>query len=247
MTINKAYCGRRNGKGLRNEILREEIDGFGSVFITLKQGKTFKSVQKRGKVRVFLVISGKGKVTEKNMRFTVDGVSLFVPAPGETCTFSAIVEDFIILEISIALTAGEMRTTEKGSAPFPYFIAYADAPKYRESIKSPKTISRMILPEDIVPRFCVGSVETTGPDEVGTHSHPMLEQMFFGLPGNKCVVTADDEETVFDEHVLLHIPLGSEHGVKAGEDQYIHYIWMDLFRSADDMGYIGANHILVDP
>ena len=104
----------------------------------------------------------------------------------------------------------------------------------------------MILPENIVPRLCIGSVETSGPDEVGAHTHPMLEQLFYGLKMNNCIVRADGIEAAFKENTLLHIPLGSRHGVVVEEGKILNYIWMDLFRSQEDMGYIRDNHIMKD-
>jgi len=97
-----------------------------------------------------------------------------------------------------------------------------------------------------VPRLCIGSVETSGPDEVATHTHPMLDQLFFGLPGNDCMVMADNAESRFLENDLLHIPLGSMHGVSVEAGKHLHYIWIDLFHSEEEMGYMKDTHIIID-
>jgi hypothetical protein len=88
--------------------------------------------------------------------------------------------------------------------------------------------------------------ETTGPDQVAKHTHPMLEQLFLGLPGNDVSVMADSYETMFGENELLHIPLGSNHGVKVENGKTLHYIWVDLFAHASEMDYMKDNHILLD-
>jgi len=75
----------------------------------------------------------------------------------------------------------------------------------------------------------MGTVQTKGPDEVGAHEHPMLEQLFFGLSGNNCTVYADDAQTAFPEYSVLHIPLGSRHSVSVEEGETLNYIWMDFF------------------
>jgi hypothetical protein len=151
-----------------------------------------------------------------------------------------------LLEITIMLNEKEFDSVRLQTGKLPYFVDYTKCAEYKESIKSPKTTSRTILPENIIPRFCLGSVETTGPDTVGAHAHPMLEQLFFGLPHNDCVVKADEAVTTFKENTLLHIPLGSTHGVTVEEGRILYYIWMDLFRSQDDMSYIRENHITKD-
>ena len=174
----------------------------------------------------------------------VHEIALFVPAPNEMVIVSADKTELDVLEIEIALSEKEYADFKNQNENSRYYKVYSKCKKYKEAIKSKKTTSRMLLPENRVPRFCVGSVETYGPDEVGKHKHPMLEQLFFGLEKNDCVVTADDQETEFKEYMLLHIPLGSEHGVKVEAGKNIHYIWMDLFRSQKEMKYITESHIM---
>ncbi len=123
-----------------------------------------------------------------------------------------------------------------------YFKAFSDCPVYTEEIKSPKTLNRMILPERLVPRFCIGTVETTGPDEVGAHSHPMLEQLFLGLPGCRCTVHADDASIVLTENMIIHIPLGSMHSVEVAEGDKLSYVWLDFFKTIEGQDYISEQH-----
>jgi quercetin dioxygenase-like cupin family protein len=123
-----------------------------------------------------------------------------------------------------------------------YIKALADCPTYKEDIKSDKTLNRMILPEGLVPRFAMGSVETEGPDEVGEHDHPMLDQIFFGLKGCKCSCFANGEETVLTENMMLHIPLASKHYVSVAEGDKLAYIWMDFFLTLEGEKYMGEQH-----
>ena len=71
----------------------------------------------------------------------------------------------------------------------------------------------------------------------------MLEQLFFGLKDNHVIVKADDMRLNFTENILLHIPLGSDHGVDVEADNKLHYIWIDLFRNREDMNWITQEHI----
>lgn len=106
---------------------------------------------------------------------------------------------------------------------------FSDCPAYSEAIKSAKTVSRTLLPENFVPRMAMGTVETTGPDTVGAHRHPMLEQLFLGLKGNDITVIADNARANLTAHSILHIPLGSNHGAEVAEGSRMHYVWMDFF------------------
>ena len=75
----------------------------------------------------------------------------------------------------------------------------------------------------------MGTVQTIGPDEVGAHRHPMLEQLFVGLSSNKCTVYADDEQVEFSQYAVLHIPLGSMHSVAVDKGEFLYYVWIDFF------------------
>jgi hypothetical protein len=123
-----------------------------------------------------------------------------------------------------------------------YAPKFVDCPAYREDIKSAKTINRMLLPEKFVPRFCMGSVETTGPDLVAAHEHPMLEQLFFGLKNCNAVCHADASQAPLLENTLLHIPLGSKHSVSVKEGNTLYYIWLDFFLSLEGQTYMGQQH-----
>jgi len=132
---------------------------------------------------------------------------------------------------------------EENAPKFPIFLSYSDCKTYKEKIKSEKTVSRTLLSEYTFPRLCIGSVETTGDDHVAAHRHPMLEQLFFGLQDNDCIVKADESEMEFKESVLLHIPLGSNHSVDVQKPKKLHYIWIDLFRERKGMDWITQEHI----
>jgi quercetin dioxygenase-like cupin family protein len=120
----------------------------------------------------------------------------------------------------------------------PLVKKFRECTPYREAIKSAKTVSRTLLPENYVPRMAMGTVETTGPDEVGAHRHPMLEQLFLGLRGNDITVTADDERANLKEFAILHIPLGSNHGAKVEAGKKLHYIWMDFFMAKEGQEWL---------
>jgi len=128
----------------------------------------------------------------------------------------------------------------------PYIKAIADCPVYKEAIKSPKTLNRMILPEGFVPRFCMGTVETTGPDEVGAHEHPMLEQLFLGLQDCSCTVCADDASILLTENMIMHVPLGSVHSVKVDKGDKLSYVWLDFFKTLEGQSYMDEQHEMED-
>jgi hypothetical protein len=196
-------------------------------------------------IQAYLITHGRGIIKQGIKQFEVNGLNLFVPSRLEEASVMARSGPFGMLEIEIKLTDAEYQLLKQQSK-LPYFVDYTQCMQYKEAIKSEKTISRMILPENIIPRFCMGSVETSGTDQIGAHSHPMLEQLFYGLKMNNCIVTDDGIEATFKENTLLHIPLGSRHGAVVKEGNILNYIWMDLFRYQEDMSYIKENHVIKD-
>ncbi len=120
----------------------------------------------------------------------------------------------------------------------------SECPTYTESIKSEKTLNRMILREGMIPRFCAGTVETIGPDKVDSHVHPMLDQIFLGLPGCNCTCYADEESAELTEFMLLHIPLGSEHASSVDAGKKLNYMWFDFFLTLEGQEYMNKQHTI---
>lgn len=119
-----------------------------------------------------------------------------------------------------------------------FFTRFIDCEPYTEKIKSPNTTSRTVLPADIVPRVSLGTVEAMGPDQVGAHEHPMLDQLFLGLSNNDIVVHADDASVNLKQYALLHIPIGSSHGVTVDEGKKMNYMWMDFFLTKEGQEWL---------
>jgi len=251
MNINSASCeitGAGNfDRGIaRILILPGEIVGIKTFYAELRGGIANKYLPEENEQRIMLFTGGTGSIQQDGADFAIDELSLFVPDLHREFIISCGKEDLSYLEIIVHLAADDLLWLGEREHKFPCFIRYAECRQYVDDIKSEKTVSRIILPEDIVPRLCIGSVQTGGPDEVGAHTHPMLEQLFFGLAGNDVIVLADSAEARFMEKDLLHIPLGSSHGVKVEAGNKLHYVWIDIFHSLEDIDYIKDNHIMKD-
>jgi hypothetical protein len=249
--INSASCAKIapdefNRRIARKLILPGEISSMQTFCTLLRAWIANKYFPEEKRLRVFLFTDGTGNIKQYGKNFRIDELSLFVPDIHRAFTIASGEKDLAYLEMVLLLSAGDLLILDERAEKFPYFVRYAECRQYDENNKSAKTVGRIILPEDIVPRLCIGSVQTSGPDEVAAHTHPMLEQLFFGLPGNDVVVMADSAEARFLEKDLLHIPLGSMHGTKVAAGKDLHYVWIDLFHSMEDMGYITSSHILKD-
>jgi quercetin dioxygenase-like cupin family protein len=180
----------------------------------------------RGHHIVWLVLSGAANLRVGKKRHPVEGETIAWPPLGASVR--------IDVPAGAVLQALRVRTrlgTEDGApAKREAFVkAFRDCPTYRDAIKSAKTVSRTLLPKDeMIPGVAMGTVETEGPDEVGAHRHPALDQLFLGLQGNEITVTADDAQATLEAFALLHIPLGSSHGAQVAAGRKLRYLWMDF-------------------
>lgn len=225
------------------EVLTGEIEGMRTLFRSVRPGETIQTAASEREGRVYVFVSGRGSLDCGGVSHAIGEIAFYAPCHNAPFCVRASGAPLSFLELIVELSDTDLAELADNSAAFPIFLSYSECKTYRERIKSDKTVSRTLLAEFTFPRLCIGSVETTGDDRVAAHQHPMLEQLFYGLPDNDCTVKADEAELTFGEGHLLHIPLGSSHGVEVREPKKLHYIWIDLFRDRLGMDWIVQEHL----
>ena len=177
-------------------ILTNEIAGIQVDHIALTGENAIVDYSKDGYKTIYLFVSGKGSAMAANTTYEIVPETILLPNIAKSITIKTAEKDTLhYVRIASKLTAQDLLDLKE----FPientqkvYYAKFTDCKAYTEPIKSPNTISRTILPNKIIPRIAMGTVQTKGPDKVGAHAHPMLEQLFLGLSKNNCVVYADD-------------------------------------------------------
>jgi quercetin dioxygenase-like cupin family protein len=202
------------------DVLPGEIPGIRSSTVSLAPGVTHREPASAEEDRVFLVFAGNGEIAAGGkgypvMRETIAhfpvGWSVDVKASGARGL------DILILRLTLTPVDREDLAAHTDLNRAAYVKTFKECEPYGEAIKSAKTVSRTLLPKDIVPRMAIGTVETTGPDQVAPHRHPMLEQYFLGIEDNDITVVSDDTRTALKANDLFHIPLGSNHGAEVAD------------------------------
>lgn len=215
-------------------ILKDEIKGINveHIAITSKKEDTFNKNYKA----IFLFIKGNGNVVAADSTYEIVPETILLPQSLKHITINSSKNDTLhYLRITTKLTAQDRLDLENfldKRTKQVYHAKFTDCQSYTEPIKSPNTVSRTILPNKYIPRVAMGTVQTKGPDKVGFHKHPMLEQLFLGLSNNNTIVYADKDQINFPEFSVLHIPLGSNHAVSVDEKKEMYYVWMDFFRDS---------------
>ena len=214
-------------------ILENEIKGIHVEHVAITDQNPIIDYSKEGYKTIYLFVKGTGMIIAENAKYEIIPETIFLPNIVKSIAIKTTKKDTLhYLKITSKLTIQD----EIDLKEFPventqkvYYSKFTDCQSYTEKIKSPNTVSRTILPNKIIPRIAMGTVQTIGPDEVGAHKHPMLEQLFLGLSKNNCIVYADDAQIEFPQHAVIHIPLGSTHSVSVEKKEVMYYVWMDFF------------------
>lgn len=193
-------------------------------------------------VRMFLFIKGNGTLQADTMNYDIVPETIAISFSYSAITITVPEGDTLHL---VQFTKKISVQDQEDFRNFPaqnkfdmYFTKFSDCAPYAEKIKSPNTVSRTVLPADIIPRVSLGTVETKGPDAVGAHEHPMLDQLFLGLTDNDIIVHADDQSAAFKAYSLLHIPIGSSHWATVNKDKKMYYLWMDFFLTKEGQEWL---------
>jgi mannose-6-phosphate isomerase-like protein (cupin superfamily) len=214
-------------------ILENEIKGIQVEHVALAGRHSLTELSREGHRSIYLFVKGRGEVMAGSDRYEIVPETILLPNAADSIRIIAAEDNNLhYLKVSSALTAQdlvELKALPKENTQGVYYAKFSDCQSYVEPIKSPNTVSRTILSNEYIPRIAMGTVQTKGPDEVGAHEHPMLEQIFLGLSKNNCTVYADDAQTNFPPYSVLHIPLGSRHSVAVDQGETLYYVWMDFF------------------
>lgn len=88
--------------------------------------------------------------------------------------------------------------------------------------------SHMVLEHEYFGRYSMGWNCGTGPTFIGEHTHPDLEQWYYGLDDTEFYYIAGDEEYEFQGGDISHTVIGTPHGSKSDAGKKIDYVWFEL-------------------
>lgn len=233
------------------EVLRSEVPGVVTEQVEIIGPAKLTQPGNKDENTVWFILAGKGVVQMQGQAFPFAEETIARAPLGAACEIEAAAgETVLAIRIRKALNAEDRAELPnlKDYQTTLYVKTFRECTPYGEAIKSAKTVSRTLLPQDIVPRMAAGTVETKGPDRVLRHKHPMLEQYFVGLKNNDSAVTADEARVDFPEFSILHIPLGSMHGAEVSEGKKLYYIWLDFFEDKAGQAWLKTHKpITEDP
>jgi hypothetical protein len=211
------------------ELFHDQIKGCRVYNHVIAKGDTIHFAKEQNGHHILVLVTGTASFLMEGALYQFSVRTCFVPGldqpldvRGET--------DVQILEIFWEMKPEDYEEM-KGyfTSLFPKIQLYKDSMQYHDSAKSWKTINRIFLEQGNIPRFAMGSVESYGPDAVQQHPHPQIDQFFYSFPENDMDLMIDDDKFTQKGNVIVHIPLGSNHGVDVPDGRRMHYLWIDFW------------------
>ena len=230
---------------LRKEILPGEIEGVDIEFFIIKGSSMISEAGSENYYDIILSLDGDLFIEMERKKYKAGSPYIVrMPYNKDYLVYNNGNEQVAFLRLRKSLDVHDRNLIFKNIKEHSdiFIKALVDCPVYTEEIKSSKSLNRILLPEGKVPRLCIGYVETSGPDTVAEHEHPMLDQLFLGMKECNCICKADDSSELLRENMILHIPLGSKHSVTVEENCKLAYIWLDFFLTIEGQKYIRTQH-----
>ncbi|HOV63889.1 MAG TPA: hypothetical protein PLG43_08430 [Spirochaetia bacterium] len=226
-------------------LLQGEINGANVLSYKPVAGSTILFPPQGDYVRIFVLINGEVEFLTNGSTFLFKERTFFVPDPAKGLSVRAAGNPHF-LELRWNISKKDEPIMKSFESRAPLIQPYAEAPLYNDDTKSKKTLSRSIILQYTLPRICIGSVETNGPDHVDSHVHPHVDQLFYTFPENDMDLIVENERHHIGGNTLLHIPLGSSHGAEVASGRKLHYIWIDFIIDTEGFRYLDESHRLVD-
>jgi len=230
---------------LTSKILPGEIEGVDIDYISIKNSYTITGLLPESEYDLILILEGDVIIEVEGEKYSAGSPFIVrLPYNMEYSVSNGKSYKTAFLRIRKSLDKNDRQLISEKIEVYNeiYIKALDDCPVYTEDIKSSKSLNRILLPEGMIPRLCIGYVETTGPDTVAEHEHPMLDQLFLGMKDCNCLCIADGSSILLTENLMIHIPLGSKHSVTVEKGSKLAYIWIDFFLTIEGQKYISTQH-----
>ena len=240
--FNHADLKRTFEAGISGErILAETCPEVSLELCVLKAGATkeFQVYSRQDKMQIFAFTGGCGMVKSGKTLFTIDEKSVFIPDfDREPVSVTAGDCDLEFIHITGPMNDTDRRQMDHCQYVLPRFVKFSQVIQYTERFtqeSGAKVKQHSVIAGRHLGRYTMGWVIGQGPDFVGQHTHPTLEQWYFMLDGADFTYDAGDNAIDVKAGDVSFTPHGTSHGSTCKEDGFIHYIWFELNRAWDEI------------
>lgn len=231
-----------NSETQSKQLLTGEIEGANTYYHSVATGEELKLTAKPLCYHVLFMTDGKARLYSNGVWILLTSRTLYAAGLGEGVTIKAD-ECSQFFEIEMIANGDDLKKAERYKTEFPIVQKYSECEQYWDASKTQKTINRIILEQENIPRLAMGSVESIGPDAVTPNNHPTVDQLFFTFSENETELIINNEKMNLGGNILLHIPLGADHGSDVAVGKHMHYIWCDFLLEDECVEYLRDEHI----
>ena len=207
---------------------------------TLKAGfsRGFKTYSLEERMQIFTFASGLGIIKAGKKIFPIDEQSVFIPDfDQDKLEITAGDTDIEFIHITGTMNDTDRRQMSHCQYVLPRFVRFSEAIQYTERFtqeSGAKVKQHSVIAGRHLGRYTMGWVIGKGPDFVGQHTHPSLEQWYFMLQGADFTYDAGDRSIAVKEGDVSFTPHGTSHGSTCKEEGFINYVWFELNRAWDE-------------
>lgn len=183
----------------------------------------------------FFTQPGGGIVRAGDRYFPLKEQCVFVPNFDEdSLEISSGFEPLEYIHIIGPMTEIDLRQMRNCCFVLPKMTYLSDSIEYTERFTQESgshVVSHSILAGRHLGRYTMGWNIGTGPDFIGQHVHPALEQWYFMLDGSNFTYRAGDQNIHVEAGDISFTPHGTYHGSECTSDGFINYVWFELNRA----------------
>lgn len=203
------------------------------------QEQSYEKYSRQDKLQIFVFTKGNGVLKAGAHCYIIDEQAVFIPDfDKDDLALTAGDKDLEFIHIIGDMNDTDRRQMANCQYVLPRFVKFSQSILYTERFtqeSGAKVDQHSIIAGRHLGRYTMGWVKGTGPDFVGQHTHPTLDQWYFMLDGADFTYNAGDTPTAVKEGDVTYTPHGMPHGSSCEADGTINYLWFEMNHAWDNI------------
>ncbi len=223
------------------EILANTCPGIRICKCRLQAGveKELEIYGENDKMQLLFFTTKSGVLKSGHKIYSIDDQAVFIPDfDREKVTLIAAEEEMQFIRITGPMTEIDHRQMKNCQYVLPRFVRLRESIEYTERFtqeSGSKVVSHSIIAGRHLGRYTMGWNIGAGPDFIGQHTHPTLEQWYFMIDGSEFNYLAGGNVIPVGEGDVSFTPHGTSHGSECTKDGFINYVWFELNRAWEEL------------
>ena len=221
------------------EILKDTCPGIRICKCRLKAGAEIELEVYGEDDKMHFFTGGSGVLRSGNKIYSVDDQAVFIPDfDREPVILTAGEEEMRLIRITGPMTEVDHRQMKNCQYVLPRFVRLRESIEYTERFtqeSGSKVVSHGIIAGRHLGRYTMGLNIGAGPDFIGQHTHPTLEQWYFMIDGSDFTYVAGGDKIPVKEGDVSFTPHGTSHGSECTKEGFINYVWFELNRAWEEV------------